>query len=177
MNVQKMVPFSHSEWLFALNSPPSAALPDIFMTTLCRLWALRLSRTCPVCTPCEARCQAQPLTDRNTELKIFEFALRVLISCWFFYSSRVFRMLRGASMMQDFPILTWTNNLESLWVNLDAASFSALLCFRSDLSGFSYSGPCREPKYHPCPLICARTSKCSERCEKLFLSCCLYSSS
>lgn len=24
------------------------------------------------------------------------------------------RMLRGASMMQDFPILTWTNNLESL---------------------------------------------------------------
>lgn len=65
MNVQKMVPFSHSKWfLFELSPSALAALPDIFMTTLCPSWALRLSRICLTCTPCKSCCEARLLTEK-----------------------------------------------------------------------------------------------------------------
>lgn len=94
---------------------------------------------------------------------------------WFwFYSASLCvcsRMLRGASMMQDFPILTWTNNLESLWVNLDFdANICSSSCFLCDSLDFSPPGRCREPRSPPSPLICARISSCSGRCETLCLS-------
>ena len=59
-NVQEMVPYSHSELLcFELSPSAFAALPDIFMTTLCRTWGPQPSRIYLTCTLCKSCCQAQ----------------------------------------------------------------------------------------------------------------------
>lgn len=148
------------------------------MTTLCPSWALQLSRICLTCTPCKYRCQAQLLAKiklsrcvlkgpcfiySNPCFDLYDFALRHHVC---------FRMLRGASMMQDFPILTWTNNLESLWVNSDVALVPACVFFGvSEINlFFSFPGPCQEPRYRPSPLIFVRIWSCFGHCERPFLS-------
>lgn len=80
------------------------------MTTLWLSWAHQHSRICPSCIPCKLR------RDRTSSPMCF-YLLYVRVAALLLnvgLLSLCFRMLRGANMMQDFPILTWTNNLESL---------------------------------------------------------------
>lgn len=104
---------------FGLNSPPCAAVtfPDIFMTTLCPLWVLQLSRICQTCT----LCKSFPSVSWKCCFLLIQTNSCFDSDCTIGHCV-CFRMLRGASMMQDFPILTWTNKLESLWVNVHVAS-------------------------------------------------------
>lgn len=129
MTVQEMVSFFHIDWFsFELSLSALTALPDISMITLCPLWALQHSRISLTYIPCKYHCQTDLLRKQAIQMCLFQlmrwsFTVHYLVC---------FRMLRGASMMQSFPILTWTNNLESLWVKLAVAVHACVfLCIRN----------------------------------------------
>lgn len=131
MTVQEMVPFLHSAWFsFELTLSALTALPDISMITLCPLWVLQRSRISLTYIPCKYHYRADLLSKQAIQMCLFQ----LMLWCFTVHYLVCIRMLRGASMMQDFPILTWTNNLESLWVKLECSSClirSCLLCVRN----------------------------------------------
>lgn len=145
MNVQKMVPFSHSEWLLLWILPPLLSQTSLWQPSVvcgCVGFPEPVQPALTVSPSIRLNSWQMVVLNKNIWKRHFECALRVSQSylshtishfdlCnndFTILQTCVFRMLRGASMMQDFPILTWTNNLESLWVNSDAASLLVRFC-------------------------------------------------
>lgn len=146
MNVQKMVPFLHSE-LFSFEFSPSAliALPDIFMTTLCPLWVLQLSRIYLTCTPCKYCCQTQFLVK----------GVHISAPCYYLdITVCVSGCCEGRAWCRTFPSLRRQITLRVCeWTWVQHVFLLVLFCVAEINLGFHFQDPFRNQD-----IVCPRWS-------------------